>query len=183
MLRQGQQQLRGGALVKILKIMALVVLMGLTGSVALADGGGLSDPTVTVNKKGDPLCNADGSTPTGADYVCFTTNSQTDPITVPTGTTVNYVLASGSLDELWVEVLPTAPGSIYTCQGGDIFSMCGAVGAANQGGSEFVFFDGLLTANTELQAAAPEPKGLLLLLAGLVPLVAFRKRIAAALNS
>ncbi len=169
---------------KIFKIMALVALMGLTGSVALADGGGLSDPTVTVNKKGDPMCNADGSTPPGAPYTCFTTNTQQDPLTIPTGTTVDYVLASGSLDELWVEVLPTAPGAIYGCQGGDIFSQCaGPVGSADAGGAEFVFFNGELDANTELEAAAPEPKGLLLLLAGLVPLVAFRKRIAAGLNS
>jgi hypothetical protein len=176
------KDLRGGALVKILKLMALVVLLGLTGSVALADSGGLSDPTVTVRKTADPLCNTDGSTPGGADYVCFTTNSQDDPLTIPTGSTVDYVLASGSLDELWVEVLPTNSGSIYTCAPGDIFSLCGPVGANDKGGAEFVFYDGLLTADTEVGISAPEPKGILLLLAGLMPLVAFRKRIAAVLS-
>jgi hypothetical protein len=167
--------------VKILKAILLVVVLGITGSAAFADGGGLSDPTVIVNRKGDPLCNADGSTPANVDYVCFTTNSQDDPLIVPTGQSVNYVLASGSLDTLWVEVLPTAPGSIYTCAS-DIFAACGPVGANDKGGSEFVYYNGELDSNTEISASAPEPAGLVLLMGGLIPLVAFRKRIAANLS-
>jgi len=175
--------------VKILKTLAVVALFGCSASVALADGGGLTDPTVTINKKLDPLCNADGSTPANVDYVCFSTNSQDDPLTVPTGTIVNYVWSGldpdpdGGLDEIWVEVLPTAPGQIYSCIPGDIFAQCaGPVGSADKGGAEFVFFDGTLTANQEVSVAAPEPKGLLMLMAGLIPLFAFRKRIAANLS-
>lgn len=174
---------------KIFKIMALVALMGCSASVALADGGGLTDPTVTINKKADPLCNADGSTPANVDYTCFSTNTQQDPLTVPTGTIVNYVWngmdpdPDGGLDQIWVEVLPTAPGEIYSCVPGDIFAQCaGPVGSADQGGAEFVFFDGTLTANTEIEVAAPEPKGLLMLAMGLLPLFAFRKRIQSRLS-
>jgi hypothetical protein len=167
--------------VKILKAILLVAVLGITGSVAFADGGGIQDPTVIVNRKGDPLCNADGSTPAGVDYVCFTTNSQDDPLIIPTGESVNYVLASGSLDTLFVEVLPTAPNTIYGCAS-DIFATCGQVGAADKGGAEIVYLNGVLDANTEITASAPEPAGLVLLMGGLIPLVAFRKRIAANLS-
>jgi hypothetical protein len=166
--------------VKILKAILLVAIIGLTGSAALADSGP-QDPTVIVNRKGDPLCNADGSTPPGVDYVCFTTNSAQDPLVIATGTSVNYVLASGSLSTLWVEVDPTDPNEVYSCAS-DIFAYCGAVGSANQGGAEFKYYGGTLDANTEIYASAPEPAALVLLMGGLIPLVAFRKRIAANLS-
>jgi hypothetical protein len=160
----------------------------------MADGGGFTDPSVTVNKKGDPLCNSDGSTPANVDYVCFGANTQEDPLTVATGTIANYVWnglggvlgvnedSNGALDELWVEVLPTAPGEMYTCIPGDIFAACsGGFGSANAGGAEFEFVNGELFAGTEIAAAAPEPKSLLLLAAGLLPLVLLRKRFASIL--
>jgi hypothetical protein len=177
--------------VKILKLLALVAVLGCSASVALADGGGITDPTVTVNKKGDPSCPASA----GADYVCFSANTQQDPLTVPTGTGVNYVWSglggvlgvnedsNGALDELWVEVLPTAPGEVYSCIHGDIFGACaGPVGSADAGGAEFVFYNGELFAGTEVSVTAPEPKSLLMLMAGLLPLFAFRKRIASRLS-
>ena len=180
---------------KILKLLALVAVLGCSASVALADGGGITDPSVTVNKKTDPSCNPDGSTPANVDYVCFGANTQLDPLTVPTGTGVNYVWsglggvvgvnedANGALDELWVEVLPTAPGEVYSCIHGDIFGACaGPVGSADAGGAEFVFYNGELFAGTEVSVTAPEPKSLLMLMVGLLPLFAFRKRIASRLS-
>lgn len=169
---------------KILKLLALVAVLGCSASVALADDGGLPDPSVTVNKKGDPLCNADGSTPANVDYTCFTTNSDMDPLIIPGDTDVNYVLASGSLSQLFVEVIPADPTQGYTCLPGDIFAKCQGAAAppSNQYTSEWEFFDGTLTANTEINVSAPEPKGLLMLVAGLLPLFAFRKRIASRLS-
>jgi hypothetical protein len=169
--------------VKIFKIMALMALMGITGSVALADSGAPPDPNIAVNKIKDPLCNADGSTPAGVDYTCFTTNSQQDPLTVPGGQTVNYVLASGSLSTLYVEVTPTQLGESYLCVPGDVFAACtNGIAGTVAGGVEVEFFNGTLLADTEVGVSAPEPKGILLLMAGLLPLFAFRKRIASSLS-
>jgi hypothetical protein len=154
----------------------------MTGTAALADGGVPPDPTVIVNRKGDPLCNQDGSTPPNVDYVCFTTNSQQDPLIIPTGTSENFVLASGTLTALYVEVSPTDPNAGYSCAHGDIFSTCFTVPTTLPAAVEFGFFGGTLTAGDELTASAPEPAGLVLLMGGLIPLVAFRKRIAANLS-
>jgi hypothetical protein len=168
--------------VKILKAILLVAIIGITGSAALADGGAPPDPTVIVNRKGDPLCNQDGSTPPNVDYVCFSTNSQQDPLIIPTGTSENFVLASGSLTSLYVEVSPADPTELYSCAPGDIFAVCGSVPTTLSGAVEFGFFDGTLNAGDELTASAPEPAGLVLLMGGLIPLVAFRKRIASNLS-
>jgi hypothetical protein len=177
--------LRGGALVKILKIMTMVALLGLTGSVALADGGPLPDPTVRVRQISDPTCNTDGSTPAGADYTCFSSTSQQDPIKIPTGTEGNFVFdgtaAQGTF--LWVEILPTELGAFYTCAAGDVFASCqGPAGSADAGAVEFYFFGGQMTAGEEIGVSAPEPKAILLLMAALLPLVAFRKRFASNLG-
>jgi len=177
--------LRGGALVKILKIMMMVALLGLTGSVALADGGPLPDPTVRVRQIGDPLCDGNGNAPAGAAYTCFSSTSQQDPLKIATGTEGDFVFdgtpAQGSF--LWVEIVPTELGAFYTCAGGDVFTSCqGPAGAADAGAVEFYFYGGQLTAGEEVGVSAPEPKAILLLMAALLPLVTFRKRFAANLG-
>ncbi len=67
--------------------------------------------------------------------------------------------------------------------GGDVFSACqGPFGAKDAGAVEFYFFGGQMTAGEEVGVSAPEPKAILLLMAALLPLVAFRKRFAANLG-
>lgn len=173
-------KLRGGALVKFAKILALVVLLGCSAAVAHADG----DPTVKVNKFPDPGCPpADG-----ADYTCFSSNSVDDPLMIPTDNVVaNFVWDStDALTDLYVEFAFT-PGDEYGCTSNIFLNPCTVVEPASGGQADIEFhlsggsiagcIDGDCTGvSTDV---APEPSSVALLFAGLIVLFAFaRKRFA-----
>jgi PEP-CTERM motif len=171
--------MRGGALVKFAKVLALVVVLGCSAVVAHADAS--NDPTVKVNKFPDPTC-----PPTDSSYSCFSENSQADPLMIPVGSDQNFVWdGAGALTTLFVE-FPFNPSELYTCES-NIFAVCGTVyPSVNQStDAEFEFEDGSIAPCTVggdctgVTAGVPEPSSALLLFAGLICLLAFARKQAA----
>jgi hypothetical protein len=167
---------------KVSFLLALMVLIGFSAVPAMADGG-VTDPTAIVNGHGDPTC-TDGSAPDGA--VCFSANSQADPLFTPSFNPANFVWdpadGTDTLTTLFIE-FPFVPGEIYGCAS-NIFATCGSVGpvlpVSNQGTNlEFEFANGSIAANEEFSAGvSPEPETLLLMGTGLISLLAFRRKKA-----
>jgi hypothetical protein len=98
------------------RILFLMVLVGFSAAVAKADGGG--DPTIIMNKGGDP-----NTCPAGV--ICFD-NAGDLSVTVPAGAFSITLQYDGSGPVTNLELLFINPGQSITCQT-NIFEFCSSL--------------------------------------------------------
>jgi hypothetical protein len=143
------------------------------------------DPKLLISKPGDPVC----PPAPGADYMCFSVNSATDPLFVSALNTPEEFVwdGSGTLEDLFVDFLKGPVGTIYTCASVDIFTTAACVEFSSPdttNGQEtlgFEFFgsstDGLAPGQGVVATLeAPEPNSMLLLVSLGLPAIGFAKK-------
>jgi hypothetical protein len=98
------------------RIVFLMALVGFSAAVANADGGG--DPTIIMNKGGDPNTCPEGVT-------CFNSSSGFS-VTIPAGAFSETLQYNGSQAITEIELLFINPGQSITCQT-NIFEFCSSL--------------------------------------------------------
>jgi len=150
--------MRGGALMKLSRVLCLVALLGLSAVAAKADG---SDPSVVIHKTA--CCSLE-----------FTENTQADPLVIGpvAGTTDFLYTGTITLTDLFVEVSPTIAGQIYNGLSSSQYTFLGSVGPSIEGGVEFEFA-GITNPGDDVGVTlTPEPGANVLFLTGLIFLAA-----------
>jgi len=103
---------------KVSRIMLLVALVAISVAVAKADGGG--DPTIIMNKGGDP---PPGPCVPSATVIC---NATAFSLTVPAGAFSETLTYDGSQTVTELELLFVNPSGSISCQT-DVFEFCSSL--------------------------------------------------------
>jgi PEP-CTERM motif len=171
------RHLRGGAFLKLIRLLIVAAMAISFTSSAWAQGGGPSDPTVGM-KKIDPAAT------TIQQGVGLTDQ---DPLILIDGSGVSAWLYNGpDTNAFYIEVIP-GPGDasnfvnneVFTCLAGlaatGFDDACGSASPTQLPAVEFAFTgiggDKFLTSGTIFETSVPEPNTLLLLVAGLAGLL------------
>jgi hypothetical protein len=186
-------KLRGGALVRFAKVLALVVLLGCSAAVAHADAG--ADPTVKINKFPDPT----GCDP-NTDPTCIV---QGGSVTVDLTTTTVFDVGGDTPITFFSLSFQGVVGDFYNCFT-DIFVNCfmqetgntvvmdfftGGPGPCESNGDAGGQCSGEILPEQEFSVQgigfpdgtsailnAPEPSSYILLFGGLIALLVFSKK-------
>jgi hypothetical protein len=177
-------------LMKFLKLLCLVALVGVMSATAVKADSVPPDPKLLISKPGDPTC----PPAPGAGYTCFGDNSAADPLFVADlNTPVEFVYdGTTPLEDLFVSFLKGPLGTIYSCDSIDIFTTatCMPASVADHNGQETLGFEFFGSVTDSLPACAvggncsgitavlegPEPNSMLLLVSMGLPAIGFARK-------